>query len=434
MKQLTNRSYGFVLHGDGKHKLHHGGWVLMTVGTHMLAWDEHNLKLVHRFVPLMYLFCQEHESNGACLMVADALNIVCLKYYGTKLCPGGTCADHSDGFKYGFTTAFPQAPFGQCWPHIIRKWKGGEYVSKTWEHFDEVAPQLQAMHLAVTDEMRDLLMAQIGQLWDTWRGRKMDTFWNSYCVDGWDNWHMGIFPCPLATPNQNCQESWHRQLAVSRIPSMFRASTEMLFQVGLPALIEMDAVLLPTELNFGVPSIPKAMMQKALWYVEHQSTHILQARNHDGDKIWYVMRKDNDSGYKKIEKRLIEMYEAAMQGTMDRRVKDLDHLIDICSLMHIVEPPDAMYFPPPCDGNPLQLTCKGCKGYQHSGICSHLLAVNHMEKAFNVRAQLLQIGKSKGKTTGGQQKAPALVRLPEREADSSDEEEERQLQLGMAGQ
>jgi hypothetical protein len=192
--------------------------------------------------------------------------------------------------------------------------------------------------------------------------------------------------------------------------------------------------LLPTELNFGVPSIPKAMMQKALWYVEHQSTHILQARNHDGDKIWYVMRKDNDSGYKKIEKRLIEMYEAAMQGTMDRRVKDLDHLIDICSLMHIVEPPDAMYFPPPCDGNPLQLTCKGCKGYQHSGICSHLLAVNHMEKAFNVRAQLLQIGKSKGKTTGGQQKAPALVRLPEREADSSDEEEERQLQLGMAGQ
>jgi hypothetical protein len=57
-----------------------------------------------------------------------------------------------------------------------------------------------------------------------------------------------------------------------------------------------------------------------------------------------------------------------------------------------------------------------------------------MEKAFNVRGQLLQIGKSRKKTTGGQQKAPALVRLPEREPDSSDEEEERQLQLGLAGQ
>jgi hypothetical protein len=46
----------------------------------------------------------------------------------------------------------------------------------------------------------------------------------------------------------------------------------------------------------------------------------------------------------------------------------------------------------------------------------------------------LTYGSPKGKTTGGQQKAPALVRLPEREQDSSDEEEERQLQLGMAGQ
>ena len=145
------------------------------------------------------------------------------------------------------------------------------------------------------------------------------------------------------------------------------------------------------------------------------------------------MRKDNESGYKKIETRLIQMFEAAMQGTMDRRVKDVDHLLDVCRLFHIVESPDAMYFPPSCDGNPLQLRCVGCKGYQHSGICSHLLAVNHLEKQFNVRAQLLSIGKSTGRTTGGKQKAPALMRLPQREPDSSDEEEERMLQLGMAG-
>ena len=96
-----------------------------------------------------------------------------------------------------------------------------------------------------------------------------------------------------------------------------------------------------------------------------------------------------------------------------------------------------MYFPPTCDGNPLQLRCVGCKGYQHSGICSHLLAVNHLEKQFNVRAQLLSIGKGiKSKALGGDTRAhktPALMRLPQRQPDSSDEEEERMLQLGMAG-
>ena len=210
----------------------------------------------------------------------------------------------------------------------------------------------------------------------------------------------------------------------------------MLFEVGLPALIEMDAILLPTKLNFAVPAIPTGVMKKALWYIEHQATHILQTRNNDGEKIWYVMRKDNESGYKKIETHLIQMFEAAMQGTMDRRVKDVDHLLDVCRLFHIVESPDAMYFPPTCDGNPLQLRCVGCKGYQHSGICSHLLAVNHLEKQFNVRAQLLSIGKGKSKALGGDTRAhktPALMRLPQRQPDSSDEEEERMLQLGMAG-
>ena len=42
-------------------------------------------------------------------------------------------------------------------------------------------------------------------------------------------------------------------------------------------------------------------------------------------------------------------------------------------------------------------------------------------------------GKSKGRTTGGKQNAPALMRLAQREPDSSDEEEQHLLELGMAG-
>jgi len=435
LKQLMDMPFGFVLHGDGKHKLHHGGWILITIGTHTLRWDDHNKTLSHQFAPLMYLFCKEHESAGCCMMVVDALNVVCLKYFGAELVPGGTCSDHSDGFKLAFTKAFPRAPFGQCWPHIIRKWGQGEYAKKTWVHFDEVAPHLLSMHLATTDAMRDLLMIEIGDLWDEW-GTHMNTFWNSYCKDGWDNWHMGVFQCMLATPNQNCQESWHNHLKDSKIPGIFRSSTETLFKDALPQLIEMDAILLPTELNFKVPQIPKQVMDKALWYVDHKGTHILEGRDEDGEKMWYVMRRDNKSNYKKIEKRLIEMFEAAAKGELDRRIKDLEHLMDICQLIHIVKPYDVLYGNPICEGNPMRLACLGCKGYQHSGICSHVLAVNHISQQFDIRAQVVRIGKSKKAKAGpGNVKrvAPALTRLPAPEPDSSDEEQARLLLQGQQG-
>ena len=71
--------------------------------------------------------------------------------------------------------------FGQCWPHIIRKWGEGEYCSKLWEHYEEVKGHLHAIHHACTAEMRDLLMMKFGELWDSW-GHQMDKFWTSYCV------------------------------------------------------------------------------------------------------------------------------------------------------------------------------------------------------------------------------------------------------------
>ena len=82
LQQLLERPRQFVLHVDGKHKLHHGGWVLMTVGTHRLRWDEHNLKLSTSFVPLMYQMCKQVESGsattlGSAHMLLDSLNVAC---------------------------------------------------------------------------------------------------------------------------------------------------------------------------------------------------------------------------------------------------------------------------------------------------------------------------------------------------------------------
>ena len=90
------------------------------------------------------------------------------------------------------------------------------------------------------------------QVWDTW-GKQMDKFWNSYCINGWDNWSLGCFRyVPLCTPSQNTQESWHKQILQSRIPGMFKGSTEHCLAVAMPQLVRIDGIQIPDILSFEV--------------------------------------------------------------------------------------------------------------------------------------------------------------------------------------
>ena len=98
-------------------------------------------------------------------------------------------------------------------------------------------------------------------MWDEW-GNEMNTFWNSYCVAPWLNWSAGDVKCKLATPSQQAQESWHKQLKNARIPGMMKGSTHYVFNTTLPHLIQMDALLSPDELCYEVPCIPTKMMEK----------------------------------------------------------------------------------------------------------------------------------------------------------------------------
>ena len=435
MSQLLEMPFQFVLHGDGKHKLHHGEWILLTIGTHYLRWDAHHLKLSTSFAPLMYLMCKQHESAGACLLLCHALNAVTLKYFGQVLVPGATMADHSDGFKIGFTTVFPHTPFGQCWPHIFRKWNEGEYCKKTWAHFEEVGPHLQAIHFASSEGQRDVVIRAVGAEWDRWnRGKEMKTFWNSYCVAPWDNWSVGLFDCRLCTPSQQTQETWHKQLLLTKIPAMFRGSTAFVFAETLPQLIEMDGLQIPSKLCFEVPAVPKDMMEKALWYVNHQTSHIHAVKVMEGEIVYYFLRKDNDAA-DRISVTLIKAYEETMAGKWPKKAVDLEGLLDLTQCLHCVEDSDDKWGYIPCEYNPMKLvcSCKGCKGY---GICSHIIAVNHIVMSINLRKELHVMGQSHGSKKGGgngMRPVPALTRVAQREPDSSDEEEERLLALGAQG-
>ena len=71
-------------------------WILITLGTHHLRWDAKNGTLSNQFVPLIYQWCKQHESLGACQMLLDALQIVTMKYFEVELDPGATMYHRCD--------------------------------------------------------------------------------------------------------------------------------------------------------------------------------------------------------------------------------------------------------------------------------------------------------------------------------------------------
>ena len=234
MKQLLDLPGNFCLHVDGKYKLHHAEWILITLGTHCNKLvGVTSMHITNTFIPLVYMMTREHESNGACIMLSGALDVVTMRCFGKKLEPGALMADHSAGIRMGYMTVWPDVPIGQCWPHIKRKYHEGEFCSKKHPHFELIGVCLDAVHMAQSEDMRDFLICMIGPVWDSW-GEKWNlrSFWNEYMVHPWDNWSIGLFDCMLATPSQQTEESWHKLILRSRIPGMFKGSTASVMKVA----------------------------------------------------------------------------------------------------------------------------------------------------------------------------------------------------------
>ena len=179
------------------------------------------------------------------------------------------------------------------------------------------------------------------------------------------------------------------------------------------------------------------MMQKAIWYVSNQDTHVLEFRL-DGEKAFYVLSQTNAADAKKITKRHVQMFTKATIGELDARIKDVNSLIQVCQSLHVVCQPAEGMTVPECEGNKGKYDCIACKGFKHSGICSHVLAVNHITKHYNVRYEMQRLQTSASKKAAIKagkvvKPAPALTRAPVAAPDSSDEEEAELLALGEQG-
>ena len=96
-------------------------------------------------------------------MLSQAANVVSLQCFGAKLEPGALMSDHSDGVRGGMLSAWPEAPHGQCWPHISVKYFKGTFAKKSHPHFDTIKEHLDAVHFSTSEGMRDFLAVEIGK-------------------------------------------------------------------------------------------------------------------------------------------------------------------------------------------------------------------------------------------------------------------------------
>ena len=210
----------YMLHIDGKHKLHHGKWMLVSIGTHVLARDKGDKgKVTHSYRPLIYMFVKQEESRESVKLLCESLKFVALHFYGYVLKPGVIGMDHSSGFLGGCLDAFedvgeyhtrilhvshpsasriasvshPSASriasvshpsvsriasvshlsasritpriegIANCYPHLKRKAAQGEYLSVNDPFFKTFLMLIDAIHLTHSEGMMRLFIREVCQ-------------------------------------------------------------------------------------------------------------------------------------------------------------------------------------------------------------------------------------------------------------------------------
>ena len=101
-----------VLHIDGKHKLHHGKWILVSIGCHDIKFDQMKQIVVHSYRPFVYQFVKQQESQESVRMLCTAVDFLAFTRFGVRLQPGVVNMDHSSGFRTGVLDVWPNAGAG----------------------------------------------------------------------------------------------------------------------------------------------------------------------------------------------------------------------------------------------------------------------------------------------------------------------------------
>ena len=174
-----------------------------------------------------------------------------------------------------------------------------------------------------------------------------------------------------------------------------------------------------------IPAIPRGILEKAKWYVDHRLTHIHIAKD-QGTFFYYFLRQSNEAGLKKVTNKSLQAYIDALNQKRASWIKSYKELRQVCQSYHFVT--DAKHRVPGSAFNRACLCCT-CKGFHMYGICSHVVAINDILGKVDLSDSLKELCAPRKFAKGGFNKGvrPALIREKEAGAAASDSSEDEPL-------
>ena len=383
---LLGLGFNFCLHMDGKYKLHHGDWMLITFGTHSIHLAKKDKRIHHTFRPLVYVWTKQQESTDVIWLGLVCCNMIAQRFYQKSFSPSVGVADHGPGIAGGWAKMWPGRKLLGCYPHISWHMSHGKLLPKSHPLFDEASEAIRVMHLAETEGMWRVLVQALARKWGD-DDEDINKMWNSIFVAPYDNWYLGYdTSTPLTYPSNQVEENWHNHGVMQALSRELGASTERLLQVSLPKILRLDAAKKADKLTFSIQRewLPTAMYHKAAKNLTDPFKYVKVVDNPDiADGVgarWYYVLSQSQTKYSSITDTLIAQYEGLRKGFRPvHTAGKYERCVEIMQALHKVEEcvdGDPRVVPNPT--NPCNLMCNICKAFAMLGTCSHVLTVTDL--------------------------------------------------------
>ena len=383
---LVHLEFYYCCHIDGKHKLHHGDWMLITFGTHSI--HQVGKQIRHTFRPLIYMFVKQQESSSSIFLGLTCCNLIATRFFQKPFAPKVGIADHGPGILSGFKRMWPDGVLLGCYPHITWHLTHGMLLPKQHPLFEEACTTVPIMHLCETPGMWNVLLDGLAREWGD-DDADINKLWDSIFVEPRDNWYIGYnTDTPLTYPSQQTQENWHNIGVMSALRRELGASTETLLEKSLPKIMSLDAALKADELTFSIPRswLPTPMYKKAAKALADPAKYVkvvdsTDPPDADGNiRRWYYVLSQSQTKYTSISATLISQYEDLRRGFKPSNTAGkFTRCVEIMQALHKVEeldPKDPRIVP--VKANPCSLRCHICKAFAMLGICHHILVVTDL--------------------------------------------------------
>ena len=383
---LVHLEFYYCCHIDGKHKLHHGDWMLITFGTHSI--HQVGKQIRHTFRPLIYMFVKQQESSSSIFLGLTCCNLIATRFFQKPFAPKVGIADHGPGILSGFKRMWPDGVLLGCYPHITWHLTHGMLLPKQHPLFEEACTTVPIMHLCETPGMWNVLLDGLAREWGD-DDADINKLWDSIFVEPRDNWYIGYnTDTPLTYPSQQTQENWHLHGVMGALRRELGASTETLLEKSLPKIMSLDAALKADELTFSIPRswLPTPMYKKAAKALADPAKYVkvvdsTDPPDADGNiRRWYYVLSQSQTKYTSISATLISQYEDLRRGFKPSNTAGkFTRCVEIMQALHKVEeldPKDPRIVP--VKANPCSLRCHICKAFAMLGICHHILVVTDL--------------------------------------------------------